>query len=339
MTFQEQSERWLTGLKERKRDPVSPATIRTYSGLLNNWILPRLAQTEINTFQNNGMRLFVADLLSPAQAPSAKTVDMVVSAVKQIIASAIDDNGDQLFPRVWNEDYIDAPRVDRKDQDTPAATSEMIEKALPQCDLRMGSFYAFGAGTGLRIGEILATRIGDDGIHTGWDWKKKIVYVRTEFYQAIEKGPKTEAGIRETEICDELNCLLVEYAQPTKASIGKLMWSTETGRPMWPTFLYLRSEHRMSKIGFPPGYGFHSLRRYRITKLREFGVPEEIIKFWLGHELGADITDRYSKLVENVEVRKQWAERVGLGFSIPKLEAKPWPMRGRPKKAIIQEGT
>jgi hypothetical protein len=41
-------------------------------------------------------------------------------------------------------------------------------------------------------------------------------------------------------------------------------------------------------------------------------------RFWSGHT-GQGITDRYSKLAENVELRKEWAARAGLGFELHHL--------------------
>jgi hypothetical protein len=49
--------------------------------------------------------------------------------------------------------------------------------------------------------------------------------------------------------------------------------------------------------------------------LSEVGISEEIIRSWLGHP-DQTISDRYSKLAENVELRKQLAARAGLGFEI-----------------------
>jgi len=60
--------------------------------------------------------------------------------------------------------------------------------------------------------------------------------------------------------------------------------------------------------------GFHAFRRYRITWLREVGCPEDILKYWVGHSGSASITDRYSKLSENIGLRRKFA---GLGFELP----------------------
>ena len=51
-------------------------------------------------------------------------------------------------------------------------------------------------------------------------------------------------------------------------------------------------------------------------------VPEEIIKYWLGHSAGADITSRYSKtLADDRILRRKLADEIGLGFALPTQEA------------------
>lgn len=62
--------------------------------------------------------------------------------------------------------------------------------------------------------------------------------------------------------------------------------------------------------------------------MRELGTPEDIVRYWVGHA-GERITDRYSKLAENVELRKEWALRAGLGFSLDHL-GKPGTQHGKP---------
>jgi hypothetical protein len=44
-----------------------------------------------------------------------------------------------------------------------------------------------------------------------------------------------------------------------------------------------------------------------------------LIDYWMGHENG-EMGTRYAKqLIENIEWRKRWAEKVGLGFKLPGL--------------------
>jgi integrase len=67
------------------------------------------------------------------------------------------------------------------------------------------------------------------------------------------------------------------------------------------------------------GYGFHSFRRFRVTHLRSLAIPEDILTFWMGHA-DKTITDRYSQMKQRIDLRKEQAEKVGLGFEIPAME-------------------
>jgi hypothetical protein len=67
--------------------------------------------------------------------------------------------------------------------------------------------------------------------------------------------------------------------------------------------------------------GFHAFRRYRVTHLRKQRVPEDLLRFWIGHA-DASVTDGYSKMKQDVEFRSFTAEQAGLGFHMPIVEPK-----------------
>ena len=67
--------------------------------------------------------------------------------------------------------------------------------------------------------------------------------------------------------------------------------------------------------------GFHAFRRYRVTHLRKQRVPEDLIKFWIGHA-PETVTDGYSKMKEDSEFRAFTAEKAGLGFHMPTVALK-----------------
>ena len=146
------------------------------------------------------MKNFVSDLAESGLAVSTQS-DIVV-VVKQIIASAVNEEGEFLYPRTWNSGYIDAPQVVLADRRTPAATAEQIEAAAKE---PFGAFWGFLGGTGLRISEARATRYGDDGIHTAWDPDRALVTVRTQINRGLEQSPKTPAAVREVDLPPNLN--------------------------------------------------------------------------------------------------------------------------------------
>jgi hypothetical protein len=75
------------------------------------------------------------------------------------VASAINEDGEELFPRKWNEDYIDAPIV--KNQHQPTTTAEGLANILRNAEGQYGVLYALLAGCGpLLAGEALGLEIG-----------------------------------------------------------------------------------------------------------------------------------------------------------------------------------
>jgi integrase len=70
----------------------------------------------------------------------------------------------------------------------------------------------------------------------------------------------------------------------------------------------------LKRLGMPK-LGFHAFRRFRVTHLRKNMVPEDLIKFWIGHA-PQTVTDVYSKVKNDVQFRRGVAEKVGLGFEL-----------------------
>jgi integrase len=95
-----------------------------------------------------------------------------------------------------------------------------------------------------------------------------------------------------------------------------LLFATRTGKLLHQSNLLCRSLHPILKTIGMEKTGFHAFRRFRTTWLRKQHVPEDIIRFWLGHA-SSDVTDRYSKLSEDAEFRRSVAASAGLGFELP----------------------
>jgi hypothetical protein len=53
-----------------------------------------------------------------------------------------------------------------------------------------------------------------------------------------------------------------------------------------------------------------------VSHLREGGCNESILKRWLGHSNGSDITNRYDKSAENISARRNWVESIGTGLNV-----------------------
>jgi integrase len=227
-----------------------------------------------------------------------KTVLEVSNAVRQIVASVVDQDGDELFPRKWNSDFIDAPVVEKQNQ--PSVTSERIEQAIAKANDADAALYVLLASSGLRIGEALALRIGPS--NTCSYFSDASITVRTSLWRRREQDPKTIAAVRTVEVAGPASKRIAEFANGRSGFLF--------GNGVAPSESAFRD--RLNKASVP---GFHAFRRFRTTTLRAARCPEELIRHFLGHSDGS-ITDRYSKLSLDPEVRREWVDRVGTGFRL-----------------------
>jgi integrase len=306
MTFRDQSARWITNGETRKRRPFKPATANNYHSVLNKWLNPILGDVPLCQVDNKTVKAFVTKLTDAKLSP--KSVVEVVAVVKQVVASAIDDNGNELFPRKWNHDFIDLPVVKKNDQHRPTVETPEVSAIIKGSEGRYQALYALLAGTGMRVGEALAIRIEDDPERTRLSGDCKTLYMVRSIWKCKEQEPKTDNSVREI----DLHPALAEFL---KGFIGSRtsgwLFETNTGKPMSQRNI-LRELNKLNNAGF------HVFRRFRVTNLRVHGVPEDIIRFWIG-QADKSITDRYSMMKHRLPLRHMWVKRVGLGFQLPDI--------------------
>jgi integrase len=302
MNFKTQSENFLKAAKTRKRNPISDATARKYEASLEH-AHSIFANRELSDVNNNALKVLVAKL--SAEGLSASTITGVVTVTKLVVASAVDENGDQLFPRTWNHEFMDLPVIDPKSQKAPVMGALALSQVVSQAKGQDKALVALLAGSGLRVGEAQALFVGpEDSVNSTWDPKTGTVYVKTTVVEDsdIQKGTKTPAGVREVDLAPELNAFLVATLHPVVGQ--RVFHGTKSG-------LFCRKTAAARLATVP---GFHSLRRFRVTHLRKH-VPEGLLKFWIGHS-NESVTDRYDKIRADVPARKSFAEKAGLGFSL-----------------------
>jgi len=73
--------------------------------------------------------------------------------------------------------------------------------------------------------------------------------------------------------------------------------------------------------------GLHAFRRYRISECRKARVHEDLLRYWVGHA-SRGMTDHYSHLAEDLDLRKASVLEAGLGFEVP-----AWLVNGQGKIA------
>jgi integrase len=222
--------------------------------------------------------------------------------VKLVVASAVDEEGNQIHPRIWNHEFIQLPLVIKETQKRPTITDAETSAMLSTLKGRDAVLVALVAGTGLRIGEALAVRTDD------FDPLCRVLQVRRSVWRRREQAPKTLNAIRPVDIAECLTQVLRGYI---KGRIGHL-FTTKAGR-LLDTRNVLDVLQRAGRRG-----GYHAFRRFRFAVLRKAGVPDDLIKLWLGHSQNS--IDLYAAQLRLDEAyRREWCERAGLGYSLGEL--------------------
>jgi integrase len=297
-TFRAQAAQWIKSLSTRRRRPVKPATIFGWQHALDKWILPNVGDKLTAEVSNGVLRELVDKMTAASLSP--KTIVNYSQVVKLVVASAVNADGEQIHPRKWNHDFIGLPIVDPSKQHRPTVTESELREILASTRERYAVLFALLAGTGLRIGEALGLK------PTDLSQDCRVLYVRRSIWNGKEQAPKTPAAVREVDLAEPLSLLLREYV---KGNSGYL-FATKHGRPIQQRNV-LRALHATGKK-----LGLHSFRRFRTESLRRARVPEDLIKLWLGHSKDT-VTDFYaSGLSKDLAWRREWCDRVGLGFSL-----------------------
>ena len=305
VTFKQQGEIWLKSLAKRKRNPLEQTTIDTRKYAMDKWIYPFFEGYLLADVNNMAMKGFV-DHMSKL---SAATIRDYSNIVKAVVASAIDETGEPLFPRTWNEEFIDAPII--RHQRQPSTTTDGVTKILEAAEGQYCVLYALLAGCGpLRAGEALGLEVAK---HISADCRT--LYIRQKAKRGVvQPYLKTQNGERDIDLCTSLASMLKEYIG---ARTSGLLFHTSTGAQLLQSNTLQDSLHPiLKKLEHVKG-GFNIFRRFRITLLKKSDCPEVLQHFWSGHAQ-THVSERYTKLSQDRDYRLEWAERIGLGFDLPK---------------------
>jgi integrase len=291
-TFSQQAKVWIASLATRRRRPVKPATIAGWQHGLDKWVLPTLGDRPLSEVSNGALRELVEVMTVGGLSP--KSIVNHTAVVKLVLASVVDAEGEQLYPRKWNHDFVGMPIVHKEKQRRPTVTEAEIGDITNNATYRFAVLFTLLAGSGLRIGEALALKATD------FSTDFRVIRVTRSIWRGKEQDPKTPAAVREIDIADSLAALMRVYAEGRSG----YLFATKTGRPLGQ-----RNVLRAS------GVGCHAFRRFRSEVIRRAGVPRDIERTWLGHAKET-VGDFYAGGLQNDRARRrEWCDRAGLGFS------------------------
>lgn len=317
LRFQEQAKSWLNHVRSRKRKPVALSTLESWEGCLNKWINPNIGDLPLSEVNNTVLKSLVAKMVEGGLSP--KSIDTYSQVVKTVVASAVNDEGEEIYPRKWNHEFIDMPVVEEEKQNTPSFSSEVMTGLARWKKKREQMVFILGGGGGFRVGEELGIEIDK---HISPDFltitvKQKVHHGR------VEQRLKTANGYRQVDLHPAIAALLKEFVGDRTTGF---LFCTKNGKPLSASNIIRRHLHpALKELGYVNPYtgtykaGNHAFRRFRNTYLRnKTHCPEGLRNYWMGHA-GNSMDDLYDKIKEDVAFRTELAEQCGFGFELPSV--------------------
>ena len=151
---------------------------------------------------------------------SAQSIVNYTKVVKMVVASAVNDEGEQIYPRKWNHDFVGLPVLKKEEQHRPTVTETEVEEILTSTKGRYTVLFALLAGTGLRIGEALALRTTD------LSSDRRVLFVRHSIWHGQEQQPKTPECDSRRRYCGAVGSAVARIRQQIRVSIRNKEWAS-----------------------------------------------------------------------------------------------------------------
>jgi integrase len=248
------------------------SSTRAAESHLRAHIIPKLGGLPLMEINTKTIQTFVAYLATGGR--SRKTVENVLLTLSSILRVA--RSWDYACGSFKLED-ITMPREGVK-KEQRHFTDEEVGKILSAAPEPFGTIIAVTAILGLRIGEVLALRVGDI------DFTRKIVRVRQSVDAATRnvQAVKSQASSADVPMPSQLGARLRIYLQKHEGKTD-LLFVNGRGRPFSANKLREKQLHPLLvKLGIPRG-GFHAARHGATSALLADGATPAVVQKQLRH--------------------------------------------------------
>ena len=281
VTFKLQASRWLEHLHKRKRKPVEPGTIDEWDRILNKEINPEIGDCPIANVNNGVLKKLVT--LMADKGMSGKTIENYLQVPKMVVASVVDGDGNQVYPRKWNHEFMDVPLVEKSKQNTPSFSSEVMTGLAKWKKPKERMLFVLCGATGLRISEALGIEIDK---HISFDFRTISVRQQARHCK-VKTRLKTTNALRDVDIHPAIASLLKAFVGERKAGF---LFASRNGKPLSSSNIIRRHLHPALKalnyINPHTGThkaGNHAFRRFRNTYLKNLHrLPQRALRLLVG---------------------------------------------------------
>jgi integrase len=261
-------------IRNKRKQPFKPATIRQYESALKLRVLPELGDSRLSDIEPRDLLELKEHLLG--EGISDSTVRNAFVPLQAIFRRAV-KNGDLALNPTLD---LDLPAGDqgRERAATPAEAAALID-ALPEGDraLWATAFYA-----GLRRGELRALRaidVNETCIHVehGWDDVEG------------RQDPKSQAGRRDVPLTETLRSYLDAHLKRTGRAGDDLVFGRTATEPFTSRYVSKRADDAWADL---ERLTLHEARHSFSTFLDAAGISETRADRYMGHSNGS-VAGRY----------------------------------------------
>ena len=175
---------------------------------------------------------------------SPKSINNYAQVVKMVVASAVNEQGEQIHLRNWNHEFIDMPVVAQEKQNTPSFSSEVMTGLASWRETRERMFFILCGAAGLREGEALGIEIDK---HISQDFRT-ISIVQKVRRGKVEHRLKTPRGERQVDLHPSIGAVLKEFVGNRTSGF---LFCTRTGRPLSQSNIVSRHLHKaLKELGY-----------------------------------------------------------------------------------------
>jgi integrase len=306
-TFREQAKTYLQKAVSRNRRPLRDTV--SIEGAMRKWIFPAIGDLPLALVDNLSVKPLVQKMCAGGLTP--RTVNKYVEYIKQVVKSLKAPNGEPIHKRTWDAETMDLPIVEYGEQKRPSLKAKAVSDLIAASSGQEQALYVLLASTGMRVSEALALE-SRHFINDGQTIKVEQQVAKD--CPRIVGYLKTSAAKREIDLHPDI----AEFLRRYRTDKSGLLFHTAKGTPR----LYNNLEDRwftprLLQMGLEEkGMGWHSFKRFRKTWLRGTRCLEDLNNFWMAHK-PQTMSELYSHLHEELELRLQESERVGFGFVLP----------------------